>query len=162
MNWLDIVIIVVAVLLGIAGLRQGIIKTVFGIAGLIVGIVLAGRYYDELAALIFPTGATWANIAAFIIILLATLIVANVIGWFVAKLVHLVLLGWLDRLVGCVLGVIIGVLLCAAILAIVVKYSTGTETVISQSVLARFLMGGFPLLLALLPEEFDFIRDFFS
>jgi len=162
MNWLDIVIIVVAVLLGIAGLRQGIIKTVFGIAGLIVGIVLAGRYYDELAALIFPTGATWANIAAFIIILLATLIVANVIGWFVAKLVHLVLLGWLDRLVGCVLGVIIGGLLCAAILAIVVKYSPGTETVISQSVLARFLMGGFPLLLALLPEEFDFIRDFFS
>jgi len=162
MNWLDIVIIVVAVLLGIAGLRQGIIKTVFGIAGLIVGIVLAGRYYDELAALIFPAGATWANIAAFIIILLATLIVANVIGWFVAKLVHLVLLGWLDRLVGCVLGVIIGGLLCAAILAIVVKYSPGTETVISQSVLARFLMGGFPLLLALLPEEFDFIRDFFS
>jgi len=162
MNWLDIVIIVVAALLGIAGLRQGIIKTAFGIAGLIVGIVLAGRYYDELAALIFPAGATWANIAAYAIILIATLIVAGVIGWFVAKLVHIVLLGWLDRLVGFVLGVVIGGLLCAAVLAIVVKYYPGTETVISQSVLARFLMGGFPLLLALLPEEFDFIRDFFS
>ena len=41
MNWLDIVIIVAAVLLGIGGLRQGIIRTVFGIAGLIGGIVLA-------------------------------------------------------------------------------------------------------------------------
>ncbi len=162
MNWLDIVIIVVAVLLGIAGLRQGIIKTAFGIAGLIGGIVLAGRYYGGLAALLSPAGATWANIAAYAIILIATLIVAGVIGWLVAKLVHIVLLGWLDRLGGCVLGVVIGSLLCAAVLAIVGKYYPGTEAVISQSVIAKFLMERFPLLLALLPEEFDFIRDFFS
>jgi len=161
MNWLDIVIIVVAVLLGIAGLRQGIIRTVFGIAGLIGGIVLAGRYYGGLAALLSPSGATWVNIAAYAIILIATLIVAGVVGSLVAKLVHLVLLGWLDRLVGCVLGVFIGGLLCAAVLAIVVKYYPGTEAAISQSGLAKFLMGGFPLLLALLPGEFDFIRDFF-
>jgi len=162
MNWLDIVIIVVAVLLGIVGLRQGIIKTVFGIAGLIGGIVLAGRYYDELAAVLSSSGATWVNIAAYAIILIATLIVASVIGRLVAKLVHLVLLGWLDRLVGCILGVFIGGLLCAAILAIVVKYYPGTEAVISQSGLARFLMERFPLLLALLPGDFDFISDFFT
>jgi membrane protein required for colicin V production len=161
MNWLDIVIIVVAVLLGLVGLRQGIIKTVFGIAGLIGGIVLAGRYYSGLAALLSPAAATWANIAAYAIILVVALIVASVVGRLVAKLVHIVMLGWLDRLVGCVLGVVIGGLLCAAILAIVGKYYPGTEAVISQSVIARFLMGGFPLLLALLPEEFDFIRDFF-
>jgi membrane protein required for colicin V production len=161
MNWLDIVIIVVAVLLGIVGLRQGIIKTVFGIAGLIGGIVLAGRYYGGLAALLSPSGATWANIAAYAIILFATLIVAAVIGSLVAKLVHLVMLGWLDRLVGCILGVFIGGLICAAVLAIVGKYYPGAEAVISQSAVARFLMERFPLLLALLPEEFDFIRDFF-
>jgi len=162
MNWLDIVIIVVAVLLGIVGLRQGIIKTVFGIAGLIGGIVLAGRYYGGLAALLSPSGATWANIAAYAIILFATLIVAAVIGSLVAKLVHLVMLGWLDRLVGCILGVFIGGLICAAVLAIVGKYYPGAEAVISQSAVARFLMERFPLLLALLPEEFDFIRDFFT
>jgi len=162
MNWLDIIIIVVAVLLGIVGLRQGIIKAVFGIAGLVGGIVLAGRYYDELAAALSSSGATWVNIASYAIILIATLIVAGVIGRLVAKLVHLVLLGWLDRLVGCVLGVFIGGLLCAAILAIVVKYYPVTEAVISQSGLARFLMERFPLLLALLPGDFDFITDFFT
>ena len=161
MNWLDIVIIVVAVLSGIWGLRQGIIKTAFGIAGLIGGIVLAGRYYGGLAALLSPSGATSANIAAYAIILLATLVVAGVIGRFVAKLIHLVLLEWLDRLVGFILGVFIGGLLYAAILAIAVKYDPGTEAVISQSLIAKFLMEGFPLLLALLPGEFDFIRDFF-
>lgn len=162
MNWLDIVIIIVAVLLGLMGLRQGIIRTVFGIAGLIAGIVLAGHYYDELAALLFPAGATWAHIAAYIIILLATLLVAGLVGWLVAKLVHFAMLGWLDRLVGFILGILIGGLLCAAILAIVGKYFPGSEAVISRSGLARFLMEGFPLLLALLPAEFDFIRDFFA
>lgn len=161
MNWLDIVIIVVAVLLGLAGLRQGIIRTVFGIAGLIAGIVLAGRYYDELAALLFPAGATWGNIAAYAIILLATLVVAGVIGSLVAKLIHFAALGWLDRLVGCVLGLVIGGLFCAAVLAIIGKYYPGAEAVISESGIARFLMEQFPLLLALLPAEFDFIRDFF-
>jgi uncharacterized membrane protein required for colicin V production len=85
-----------------------------------------------------------------------------VVGRFVAQLIHLVLLEWLDRLVGFILGVFIGGLLCAAFLAIAVKYDPGTEAVISQSGLAKFLMEGFPLLLALLPGEFDFIRDFFS
>jgi membrane protein required for colicin V production len=146
MNWLDIVIIVVIVLLGIVGLRQGLIRTVFGIAGLIGGIVLAGRYYDELAALLFPSGATWANIAAYAIIAIATLVVAGVIGWLLAKLVNFAALGWLDRLVGFILGVVIGGLLCAAILAIVVKYYPGMEATISQSVIAKFLTGAFPLL----------------
>ena len=161
MNWLDIVIIVVAVLLGLAGLRQGIIRTVFGIAGLIGGIILAGRYYSRLAAVLSLSDATWANIAAYAIILIATLIVAGVVGWLVAKLVHFAALGWLDRLVGFIIGVVIGGLLCAAVLAIVLKYYPGAGAVISQSGLAKFLMGEFPLLLALLPEEFDFIRDFF-
>ena len=162
MNWLDIVIIVVVVLLGFGGLRQGIIRTVFGIAGLIGGIVLAGRYYDELAAVLSPSGATWVNIAAYAIILLATLIVAGVVGNLVAKAVHFAALGWLDRLIGCVLGIFIGGLLCAAILAIVLKYYPAAAATISQSGVAEFLMDQFPLLLALLPADFDFIRDFFS
>jgi membrane protein required for colicin V production len=122
------------------------IRTVFGIAGLIGGIVLAGRYYDELAARLFPSGAIWGNIAAYAIILLATLLVAGVIGWLIAKLVNFAALGWLDRVMGFILGVVIGGLLCAAILAIAVKFYPGMEATISQSVIAKFLTGGFPLL----------------
>lgn len=146
MNWLDIVIIVVVALLGIVGLRQGLIRTVFGIAGLIGGIFLAGRYYDELAALLFPSSAIWSNIAAYAIIAVATMVVAGVIGWLIAKFVSFVALGWLDKLVGCILGVVIGALLCTAILAIAVKYYPGMEATINQSIIARFLVGGFPLL----------------
>jgi len=162
MNWLDIVIVVIAASLGLAGLLRGAIKTAFSIAGLVLGIILAGRYYGPLATLLSPGGAIWAVIAAYAIILIATMIAAGVIGWIVAKLVHVTLLGWLDRLIGGILGVGIGLLLIAAMLAIVSKYLPGSVETISQSALARFLIERFPLLLALLPEEFDFIRDLFS
>lgn len=162
MNWLDIVIIAVAIIFGFVGLWRGAIRTAFGIAGLIGGIALAGHYYGSLADVLFPDGAAWAKIAAYAIILVATLIVAGVVGWLVAKLVHITMLGWLDRLIGFILGAGIGSILCAAILTILSKYWASVGEVVSQSVMARLLMEQFPLLLALLPEEFDFIRDFFS
>jgi membrane protein required for colicin V production len=146
MNWLTIVIIVVVAGLGIVGLRQGLIRTVFGIAGLIGGIFLAGRYYDELAARIFPSSAYWGNIAAYAIIAIATLVVAGVVGWLLAKLINFAALGWVDKLVGGILGVVIGGLLCAAVLAIVVKFYPDMQSTIDQSIIARFLVGGFPLL----------------
>lgn len=162
MNWLDIVIIVIAVLFGMLGLWRGAIKAAFGIAGLIGGIALAGHYYGWLAEVLSPGGASWSGIAAYAIILIATLVVAGIIGWLVARLVHIMMLGWVDRLIGFILGAGVGSMLCAAALAIVSKYSSGAGEAISQSVMAKFLMEQSPLLLALLPEEFDFIRDFFS
>jgi membrane protein required for colicin V production len=148
MNWLDIVIIIVVVSLGIAGLRQGMIRTVFGIAGLIGGIFLAGRYYDELAERLFPSGAIWGNIAAYAIILIATLVVAGVIGWLLAKLVNFAALGWLDKVMGFILGVVIAGLIFAAILAfalLFVDYYPGMEATINQSALGSFLVTAFPL-----------------
>lgn len=162
MNWLDIVIIVVTLSLGMLGLSRGAIKAVFGIVGLIGGIALAGHYYRPLASILSPSGAIWSGIAAYAIILVATLIAASVVGWFIARLVHIVMLGWVDRLIGFILGAGIGSMLCAAILAIVSKYLPSVEEVISHSVIAKLLMEQFPLLLALLPDEFDFIRGFFS
>jgi membrane protein required for colicin V production len=162
MNWLDIAIIVAALLLGFVGLRQGIVRTVFGIAGLIGGIVLAGRYYGALARVLSPGGAIWASVAAYAIILIATLVVAGLVGHFIAKLVSLAALGWLDRLIGFLLGVFVGLLLSAAALAIVAKIYPGSEATISQSVVARFLIAQLPLVLALLPKEFGSIRNFFA
>ena len=161
MNWLDIVILAITIILGLMGLRRGAIKTVFGIAGLVGGIVLAGHYYQPFASVLSPRGASWAGIAAYAIILVATLIVASIIGQLIAQLAHIILLGWIDRLIGFILGAIIGSMLCAAVLAIVSKYLPGAEGIISHSVMAKLLMQQIPLLLALLPKEFDFIRDLF-
>ena len=161
MNWLDIAIIAIGIIFGFLGLWRGAIRTAFSIAGLIGGIALAGHYYQPLANVLSSSGAMWAKVAAYAIILVATLMVAYIIGWIVAKLVHVILLGWLDRLIGFILGVGIGLLLVAAMLAIASEYLPGVEAIVASSRIARFLITRFPLL-ALLPEEFDSILNFFS
>ena len=49
MNWLDIAIIVLILIPTFMGLKAGLIKTVLTLAGVILGIFLAGRYHGVLA-----------------------------------------------------------------------------------------------------------------
>ena len=163
MNWLDIVIVIAIIGFAVLGLSKGIIRMVFSIAGLAVGIVLAGMYYHSLAEILSSEGASWAGIAAFAIIVIVTMIVANLIGTLVKKLANLLLLGWVDRVIGLILGGISGGLLCAAALSIVTKYFPGWGMdIVAQSTMAELVMDKFPMLLGLLPDDFDFISDFFQ
>ncbi len=162
MNWLDIVIIVLLLISAVGGLFNGLIKSVFSLVGLIVGVVLAGRFYTGLAGLLrFIPDENIARIVAFIIIFLVIIIIAAILGVILTKLVSTMLLGWLNRLGGAVFGVLIGAVFIAAILVIWVKY-LGANSVISGSGIAHILVDGFPLVLALLPKEFDIVRQFFQ
>jgi membrane protein required for colicin V production len=148
MNWLDIVIMVTTFSLGLIGLWKGATKVIFGIAGLIGGIILAGKWYKIVATIISPEGAIWSGIAAYIIIVLATLIVSAILSHLLIQLIHTVMLGWLDRGIGFILGAGIGLALCIAFVAAISKIP-GMEGFISQSSLATFLIGQFPLFITL-------------
>ncbi len=162
MNWLDIVIAIIILVPTVIGLRSGIIKAVFLLAGLAAGVVLAGQFSQALAgALKFIQNAEAARIAAFIIIVLAVLIIALIIGTLVKWTASMLMLGWLNHLGGAVLGFLAGVVVCGALLAIWVKFA-GLSTPVADSSLARILLARFPLVLALLPREFDSIRSFFK
>jgi membrane protein required for colicin V production len=161
MNWLDIIIIVVLIGSAVGGLFSGLIRTVFSLAGLVIGVVLAGRFYTALAGhLGFISSEKVASIVAFIIIFLAVMIIAALLGVLFTRLVSAILLGWINRLAGAVLGAILGALFIAAILAIWAKYSSGIGA-IPDSALAPILLQYFPAVLSLLPSEFDSIRAFF-
>ncbi len=162
MNWVDVVIIVVGLVFAFVGLSQGFIRMAFSAAGLVLGIILAGRYYESLANILSSSGADWARIAAFIIIIIVTMVVAGVIGTLIQKLVSALLLGWIDRGLGFIIGAGIGLIVCAAVLTIIEKYASGIAgDAISDSTVAKFVIEQFPLLLALLPAEFDFVRNIF-
>ena len=80
MSWLDIVILVVLAVTTMICLRIGIIKAVLSLAGLIVGVILAGHYYIPLSEqLTFISPAGVAKIVAFAIILIGIMIIAGVL-----------------------------------------------------------------------------------
>ncbi|MFC1992543.1 CvpA family protein [Chloroflexota bacterium] len=162
MSWLDLVIIGAIAVFTFLGMRTGIIKAVLSLAGLIVGVILAGRFYVPFSEqLTFISQEGVAKVVAFAIILVGVLVVARVLASLLRWAVSAVLMGWVDRLGGAIFGFLLGSIFCGALLAIWVKFLGAGETIIS-SVLAPVLLSYMPLVLALLPEEFDSVRTFFQ
>jgi membrane protein required for colicin V production len=161
MNWLDILILVVLIISAISGLVSGFIKTVFSLVGLIVAIILAGKYYVSLADhLGFIHSEAAAHIVAFLIIFLVVILVATILGFIFTKIASAILLGWLNRILGAALGVVMGGLTIAALLALWVHFM-GSSATFEQSGLAKFLLDKVPIVLGLLPGEFGGIKDYF-
>ncbi len=161
MNWLDIIIIVALIIPAFFGAKQGLIKAALSLAGLIVGVVLASNYYQQLGRVLdFIDNENIASIVAFILILVVVMVIANVLAVLLKATAKAVLLGWVDRLGGAIFGLVMGALFMGAILAIVVKFF-GT-VLVTESVLAGILLDKFPVVLALLPSEFDVVRNFFE
>ena len=161
MNLLDIVIAVVLIIPIFTGLKQGLIKAALSLAGLIVGVVLASNFYEPLSKVLgFIPNEDAANIVAFILILVVVMIIANVLAALLKSTAKVVMLGWVDHLGGAIFGFLMGAIFMGALLAAFVKFfGTGMVT---ESWLAAILLDKFPLVLGLLPSEFDAIRDFFQ
>ncbi|MCD6299969.1 MAG: CvpA family protein [Dehalococcoidales bacterium] len=161
MSWLDIVIIIVIAIPTILGLKTGIIKASFSLAGLILGVILAGHYYVPLSEQLSALSPGIARIVAFAIILVGVWVIAILLSGLVERAVTMMLLGWVNRLVGAVFGFVVGAILCSALLAIWVKF-LGIQSFIVDSALATILLDRFPMVLALLPDEFSAVRSFFQ
>jgi membrane protein required for colicin V production len=161
MNWLDIVILVAVAIAAVIGLKMGLIKAVLLLAGIVVGVVLAGHFSGPLGErLTFISSEGVAKGVAFAVIMLAVLAAAAIAAALLTWAAKLVMLGWVNRLGGAVLGLLLGALFCGALLAMWVHF-LGMAEVIAQSAIATILLDRLPVVLALLPAEFDGVRSFF-
>src|SRR3972149_6564498 len=129
MNWLDVVLVIFLIITAVWGLMRGLLSTLIPLIGLIVGIVIAGRYYDAFAHRIFSSDSTAAYVAAFVILLLAFLIAAAILAAALHKLLSLILLDWVDHLLGTIIGLATGGLIAGAVLDLLLKHSIGVSTI---------------------------------
>jgi membrane protein required for colicin V production len=161
MNWVDIVIIIYLAISVISGLVQGLIKTLLSFVGVIIGVFLAAHFYKQLGdVLTFISNRDVANVIAFAIILFAVMGIAALVAMLLKSFIKAIMLGWLDKLGGAVIGSLLGTLSISAFLAIIVKYTS--NSLIIDSKLSAFFLDKFPLVMSLLPSEFDAIRNFFK
>lgn len=161
MNWLDIVILVALAIAVLVGLKFGLIKAVLLLAGIIVGVVLAGHYSAALGErLTFISSEGVAKGVAFAIIMVAVLVVAAIVAGLLTWAARVVMLGWVNRLGGAILGLFLGAFFCGALLAMWVHF-LGMPGAIADSAIATILLDRLPMVMALLPGEFDGVSSFF-
>ncbi len=162
MNWLDVVLILGVAAFVLSSSANGFFREAFGLAGLIGGVVLAGRYYDDLARRLPVIHQEQASqVLALILILAATVFLAQFAGAFLRRLVSLMFLGWADHLGGAVFGLVKGLIVAELVLILFVHFpDLNMQDSVRDSRLAPYFLEHAPWLVNLLPHEFDGVRHF--
>ena len=164
MNWVDFAIIAVIVWFTFASLRAGFIREAMALAGAVVGVILAGQFYQRFAADIevFIDDARAAEVSAFIIIFGATLLGTQMIALFLKRAASLLMLGPLDAMGGGVLGFLKGFVIVEALLIAAVTFPTlHMQDDVTESSFSAFFLDLLPVLKLLLPDEFKEAIDNF-
>jgi membrane protein required for colicin V production len=124
MNVADLIIVIIVVIGFFSGLVRGFVRGLLGLVGLYAGIMIAAGYHQQAAASIFSfmPGDRAPDIVSFVLIFLAVIILVGIIARLIAKALKLAALGWLDRVLGGVLGagiasVVVGIVLLLAVMA---------------------------------------------
>ena len=163
MSWLDIVLLILLVPPVLIGWKFGLIRSLFGLITLIVSTVLAGRFCNPLAndvlGRVFQPSISL--VLSFILIFIFAIVAFGIVIVRLDKLVTASILNWVNKFGGAVFGLLVGAIILGALLAFILKFF-GDQTVISESAVASLLVNKFPLVLALLPGDFNVIRSFFN
>ena len=153
MTWIDVVIIVIVISLIVHGIATGLIRSAFDIAGIIFGYVIAVTYS---ATVRIP------QILAFLLIFVIVVVVFSIAGRIISKIIHITPLGLVDRLLGGLLGLMKGVIICFVLL-IAITYMKKDLMVIHESQFASQIVNVGLRASRFLPNSlYEWIEDVFG
>ena len=158
MNWIDALIVLTLAWFSYSAFNAGLIREVVTILGAILAVALAGLFYTDLAedVIVAVDNEKTARIVSFIIIFAGTVLASQILALFLKHAASILFLGLFDSLGGAVIGFIKGFVFVEIFLIFFVTYpSLGLEKAIDDSVLAPFFLDYVPLLLKILPDEFE-------
>jgi membrane protein required for colicin V production len=158
MNWIDILIVVTIAGIVLGAYAAGLLREVVTLVAAILGIVIAGALYDDLAAdvLVFMDNEETAQAISFIILVGAVYLFGQIVAILLSKTASLLMLGWADRIGGAAFGFIKGIIVVQALLIIFAAYpSLELSDAIAGSELAPYFLEDVDFLLWVLPDNFD-------
>jgi membrane protein required for colicin V production len=146
MNILDIIILICLVPSIIQGLRKGFISQAISIVSLIAGIWASARFANlisEWLAQYIQASDQALRIVSFVIIMIAAFIVLGLVGKLLNGIIQLVMLGWMNRLLGAAFAFIKAVLIIGVIIlvfnSINTNYNLADPKFLEESTLYPFI-----------------------
>jgi membrane protein required for colicin V production len=145
------------------GLHWGLIRQAIAVFGLVGGIMIAGRFYEPVAEFLHGSDgggpvadANWARIIAFVGILIIFSLTLGAVGSVLRVVAKLLFLGWLDRVLGGLLGFFMATTLVMAVLVVATVFPVpGLSDSVQKSQVAHWFSGYVPVVLSMLPPEFQ-------
>ena len=159
MNILDIILLICFIPAIIQGIRKGFIAQVISIVSIIFGVWASARFANIVSAWIgqyITASEQVLKVVAFALILIIVFLVLAAIGKLIEATFKLVMLGWLNRLLGVVFALLkTGLIVGLAIMAF--DSINNTFKLVQESVLESSIL--YPPIKSLAYEIFPYIKD---
>lgn len=154
MNKIDVLILIVVGIPALLGLKSGLLKNLLALAGIVLGLFLAVRFYDAFAELFrhFSFLEKISNIAAFFSIVLVFYFAGILIANKITKINFIT--SAVDKIAGAVFGMLQGVVIASLILLFINSFNFIPYDIINDS---KF----YPHVVDAAPTVFDFISKLF-
>ena len=161
-NWFDVVLALLIVMSGIAGLRSGLARVVVGLIAMVVGFVAGFWCYGIVAAKLLPAvhSVVAANILGFVAIFLAVIVLGALIAALLSRMFQWIGLSWFNHFLGGIAGLLRGALVVAIIANILIAFSPSpTPSFLEGSRVLPYASEAAAALAQLAPRE---LRDSFT
>jgi membrane protein required for colicin V production len=166
MHWIDLLIIAVIAWTAFAAFRAGLIREIIPLFSVILGAILASRFYDDLATNIdfLVDHEPTRKFIAFVAIFVGIVVIGHIASILLKTTATLFMLGPLDHVGGAVVGVLKGVLFVEIIIFAATSFpvADGVTNAMNDSALAPFFIEQLPLMRSLMPSEVKEALDAFE
>ncbi|WP_158793836.1 CvpA family protein [Granulicella sp. L60] len=139
-DWFLIAILAYSI---VVAFMRGIILELFSLGGLIAGVLIASWNYNHLAVFFqrLITTPAIADIVAFLIIVVAVMLLSAILGRLFNRTAHAIGLGFFDRILGAFFGFVRGCLLGVAILMAFAAFLPNSAWTKNSKLTPYFLAG---------------------
>lgn len=165
MNWLDAAILALVAWFTFAAFQAGFIRESVTVVAAILGVILAGMFYIDLAddVLMFIDSEYVARIVAFGVLFAATALAGQMIALVLKPAVDFFQLGVFDQLAGAAFGFAKAIVFIEVFLIVFITYPKwNLDTAIDESFIGSMLIRNTPVLVKILPNEFEISVDGFK
>lgn len=155
MNTLDVIIFVIVLIPALLGLKNGLLKSIFSLLGILAGLFLATRYNEMLASSLsfLKLESKLVSLVSFIIIVIFTYFIFTFIA---KKLAGInVATKSFDRLLGACLGILKGLVIASLFLI----FTTNTFNFFSKDTIDKSKF--YTSVINIAPQVYDYAMQFF-
>lgn len=155
MSTLDGLVAIILLVFIIRGIWVGFIRQIASILSLVLGFIVAGRYYGEYAHFISPYihNKQVGFLVSYLVIFIVVFGGVIVSGLVVKKVMSISLLGWFDKVIGALFGVGKGVCVCCLVFMGAATFISGASPFFTRSIFYPYLDDASQVLLRIVKEK---------
>ena len=162
---LDATGIIILILFFIKGYSRGLIFAAFSLIAVLLGIILALRFSQELATWMLAKGwvsSGWSLALSYILLFTVVVIVARLLAKLLRKALELMMLGIVDRIAGGIVFVCLGAILWSTMLWMGGRMHVITHEMIASSKTYGLLSQVAPYVFGFVGHLLPFAKDIFG